>query len=65
LCTGFAATDGMVTFEVLLWRFLCDLTAMVSSVHPVNDSNEAWFGFVLRFQSWLKSRPKVEQEMCT
>ncbi len=23
------------------------------------------FGFVLHFQIWLKSRPKVEQEMCT
>ncbi len=71
LCTGFAATDGMVTFEVLLWRFLYDLTAMVSSVHSINDSNETWFGFVhleasLVFKFvWLKSRPKVEQYMCT
>jgi hypothetical protein len=54
LCTGFAATDGMVTFEVLLWRFLCDLTAKVSSVHSVNDSNEAWFGFVhLEASIWI------------
>jgi len=42
------------TFEVLLWRFLCDLTAMVSSVHSVNDSNEAWFGFVhLEASIWI------------